>query len=237
MRTISIVDVRIEYENHDYRTPLKFGGVVTDKVTLLNVYVRVKDSLGKEMEGFGSMPMGNVWAFPTKNHSYNETLDAMKALATEIGAITKGYPDSAHPVDINVALEPMYLERAVKVQNERQLLEPIPKLCTLVVASPFDAAVHDAYGKLFGISSYQTYSADYMPNDLSHYLDESFAGEYLQQYVLTEPKPKMPLYHLVGAVDPLSEADIEKRKNDGLPETLPEWIRHDGLTHLKIKLN
>ena len=25
--------------------------------------------------------------------------------------------------------------------------------------------------------------------------------------------------------------------DDGLPETLPEWIRADGLTHLKIKLN
>ena len=27
------------------------------------------------------------------------------------------------------------------------------------------------------------------------------------------------------------------RLNDGLPETLPEWIRANGLTHIKIKLN
>ena len=47
----------------------------------------------------------------------------------------------------------------------------------------------------------------------------------------------MPLYHLVGALDPLEEKDITKRINDGLPETLGEWIRADGLTHLKIKLN
>ena len=32
-------------------------------------------------------------------------------------------------------------------------------------------------------------------------------------------------------------SDIEKRLNDGLPETLPEWIRANGLTHIKIKLN
>src|SRR5690606_2643 len=50
-------------------------------------------------------------------------------------------------------------------------------------------------------------------------------------------KPTMPLYHLVGAVDPITEDDITQRINDGLPETLPEWIQHDGLTHLKIKLN
>jgi L-alanine-DL-glutamate epimerase-like enolase superfamily enzyme len=47
----------------------------------------------------------------------------------------------------------------------------------------------------------------------------------------------MPLYHLVGALDPLTDADIAERLNDGLPETLPEWIVADGLTHLKIKLN
>src|SRR5262249_50225317 len=37
--------------------------------------------------------------------------------------------------------------------------------------------------------------------------------------------------------DPLTDADVRTRLNDGLPETLPEWIRSNGLTHLKIKLN
>ena len=47
----------------------------------------------------------------------------------------------------------------------------------------------------------------------------------------------MPLYHLVGALDPLIDSDLGRRIGDGLPETLPEWIAADGLTHLKIKLN
>jgi L-alanine-DL-glutamate epimerase-like enolase superfamily enzyme len=42
---------------------------------------------------------------------------------------------------------------------------------------------------------------------------------------------------LIGALDPIVPSDITKRINDGLPETLSEWINHDGLTHLKIKLN
>src|SRR5262249_14120644 len=46
-----------------------------------------------------------------------------------------------------------------------------------------------------------------------------------------------PLYHLVGALDPLEDADVARRLDDGLPETLPEWIAYSGLTHLKIKLN
>jgi len=31
--------------------------------------------------------------------------------------------------------------------------------------------------------------------------------------------------------------DVQKPVGDGLPETLPEWIRADGITHIKIKLN
>ena len=47
----------------------------------------------------------------------------------------------------------------------------------------------------------------------------------------------MPLYHLIGALDPLTDDDIAERLNDGVPETLGEWILADGLTHMKIKLN
>jgi L-alanine-DL-glutamate epimerase-like enolase superfamily enzyme len=47
----------------------------------------------------------------------------------------------------------------------------------------------------------------------------------------------MPLYHLVGALDPLTPADVKNPVGDGLPEHLGEWITRDGLTHLKIKLN
>ena len=47
----------------------------------------------------------------------------------------------------------------------------------------------------------------------------------------------MPLYHLVGAFDPLEPSDLGEPVGDGLPETLAEWIPFNGLTHLKIKLN
>src|SRR5262249_27122925 len=70
-----------------------------------------------------------------------------------------------------------------------------------------------------------------------HYLGPEFRGEYLDRYLLDRPRPRMPLYHLVGALDPLTDGDVAVRIGDGLPETLPEWIRADGLTHLKIKLN
>ncbi len=234
---IRIEDVGTSYEDFLYRTPLKFGGAVVDRVTILNVTCALQTVNGRVAKGFGSMPLGNIWSFPSKTLAYNTTLAAMKRLAEKIRTLTAECKDAGHPIDINSALEPAYLKAADEVSKELKLGVPIPKLCTLVTASPFDAAVHDAFGKVHSLNCYHTYGPDFMTHDLSHYLGPEFKGEYVGQYVLREPKPGMPLYHLVGALDPVVEPDITKRVNDGLPETLPEWINYNGLTHLKIKLN
>jgi L-alanine-DL-glutamate epimerase-like enolase superfamily enzyme len=47
----------------------------------------------------------------------------------------------------------------------------------------------------------------------------------------------VPVFHSVGASDPLEAADVRTRIDDGLPNTLEEWIPRDGLIRLKIKLN
>jgi L-alanine-DL-glutamate epimerase-like enolase superfamily enzyme len=214
---------------------MKFGGNVVERVTLINVKCTVRGDDGRVAHGFGSMPLGNVWSFPAL--PYETTLAAMKALAARIASATRFAKAEGHPIDINVALEPAYLSAAADVSRELKLAVPIPKLCTLVTFSPFDGAVHDAYGKLHGVSCYETYGRDFLPRDLSFYLTDQFRGEYLNQYVLRRPKAKIPLYHLVGAVDPITDIDIRQRVGDGLPETLPEWIRYNGIKRIKIKLN
>jgi L-alanine-DL-glutamate epimerase-like enolase superfamily enzyme len=123
------------------------------------------------------------------------------------------------------------------LSREGDLPEPIPRLAVLVTASPFDAALHDAYGKLHGRSCYLTYGKRFLPRDLSEFLTREFKGEYAEEYMLKAPKPRLAVYHSVGAADPLTEADLTTRINDGLPETLPGWIAFNGITHFKIKLN
>ncbi|HEY3841597.1 MAG TPA: enolase C-terminal domain-like protein, partial [Bryobacteraceae bacterium] len=234
---VQIREVRSDYEEYAYRTPIKFGGSVVDSVTLFNVHVRVRTRDGKEAWGFGSMPLGNVWAFPSKQLSVQQTLAAMKLLSSYLTGITGECREVAHPVELNRALETEYHRAAVRVARDLRLAEPIPSLCTLVAASPIDAAIHDAFGKANGINCYRGYGPGYMNRDLGSYLAPDFDGEYLDRYVSPTPKATMPLYHLVGALDPIFETDIAKRINDGIPEALTEWISADGLTHVKIKLN
>jgi L-alanine-DL-glutamate epimerase-like enolase superfamily enzyme len=231
---IKILEVTTSLENYDYRSPMKFGGNVVKDVTLLNVTVRAKNRAGKEAEGFGSMTLGNVWGWPPKVVPQDQSLKAMVALADLLAEATRAFDLFSHPLHIMTGLEPAYIAQMEKLPA---LAEPMPKLAMLVVASPFDAAVFDAFGKANGINSYNGLSKDYIEEDLSYFLDERFKGEYLDQYTQREPKPRVPLYHLVGALDPLTQAEVKQPLNDGLPETLGEWIVRDELDHLKIKLN
>lgn len=230
-----ILEVSTSYEDYLYRTPIKFGGNVVDRVTLLNVECEIESRGGKKAKGFGSMPLGNVWSWPSKALTYQQTLDAMKALASKIAATVDNYDEFGHPLDWNHDLEPKWLEAAAAVS--KPLAQPVPKLCALVTASPFEAAFHDAFGKLHQRSAYKIYSPDLLPHDASKYLGAEGKGIELDRFVRAAPKATMPLYHLVGALDPLTSADVKQPVGDGLPETLPDWIRADGLTHLKIKLN
>lgn len=233
---IRIEEVRFDYEDFRYRAPYRFGAQTVDRVTLLNVHCTVRTASGGVAHGFGSMTMGNAWSFPSKVMPYDATLGAMKALAARIAKITGNYQEPGHPVDINCALEPEYLKAAAEVSKELKLPEPIPKLCTLVTASPFDAAIHDAYGKAFGLNCYRTYGPEFLPHDLGVYLGADYKGEFLSSYVRPTATPHMALYHSVGAADPIVESDIRTRIRDGLPETLPDWIRYNGLRRIKIKL-
>jgi L-alanine-DL-glutamate epimerase-like enolase superfamily enzyme len=234
---VRVKDVTLGYEEYRYRTPIKFGGVALDRATVLNVELVVETGAGKVARGFGSMPLSNVWAFPSRTLTYDQTLAAMQAVAGRVAGVYRACGLTGHPIDLSHAIEPDWFAAADEETAKLGLAEPIPKLATLVAASAFDAALHDGYGKAHGLNCYKTYGPEFVAHDLGHYLDDEFAGEQLHRYVLPEPKPRMPLYHLVGALDPLTDADVRERVGDGLPETLGEWIERDGLTHLKVKLN
>ena len=70
--------------------------------------------------------------------------------------------------------------------------EPMPLLAGYVVASAFDAALHDAYGKAFGLNCYHTYGPPFFDEDLSDYLGDEFRGEKLVNYISREPQPSTP---------------------------------------------
>ena len=96
---IRIREVSFDFEQHQYRTPLKFGGVPTDHCILFNVRMVVETRAQKIGHGFGSMPLGNVWAFPPRYVPFEQSLSAMKQLAEQSVAKTREHHLIAHPLD------------------------------------------------------------------------------------------------------------------------------------------
>src|SRR5215207_2693801 len=122
---IRLEEITTRLEEFHYRTPYKFGGVPVDRATILNVTCTVRTRDGKKASGFGSMPLGNVWSFPSREMSYETTLGAMKRLAEKIARLTGEYREYGHPLDLNHVLEPEYLKAAGEISRELKLASPI----------------------------------------------------------------------------------------------------------------
>jgi len=224
---------KLEFASATFRMPLKFGASVVKDVVMPAVTIRLSDG-PREATGIGAMPLGNAWSFPAAPHDLS--LDAMqrltRALATSIDKLT-----GASIFALSHELETVCLELAGGISRDMpQLPGPIPKLCALVVFSAFDIAAFDAWGKLRGGNTFALLRATLEGANLARWLDDGFKQHGLAKAILPAPVEGLPLFHLVGGLDPLTPADVAKPIGDGLPEHLEEWIDRDQLTHLKIKL-
>ena len=235
---IRVKDVRCTFEDTPFRAPLKFGGRIVDGSQLVHVSATVETNDGRTAVGAGAMPLGNVWGWPSSRVSPDEGAEAVRRLAVAASAWLGDYRDPGHPLDIGADLEHALAGLAAGVVKALNLAEAMPTMMALVAASAVDAAfARRLTGKAHGRNVYECYGPEFVDHDLAHFLTPEFRGETLDRYVNAKPLESLPLYHLVGAVDPLTDADVAKPIGDGLPETLAGWIERDGLTHLKIKLN
>ena len=96
---VRIVEASCSFEPVPFRAPLKFGGRVVENTILINVEVEVVTRDGRADIGTGSMPIGNVWAWPSQTTTPEQTESAMKAFAEQVVELANAYPDFGHPID------------------------------------------------------------------------------------------------------------------------------------------
>ncbi len=226
------------------RVPLKFGVQTTTQVTCARVCMKVCDRQGRTAEGWGETPLSVQWVWPS-SVPYQERHQALEQFCIQLTALWAHLDEMGHPLELGNEFLENRLKNELRKFNSRQRAgsEPMPWLAGLVCSSPFDLALHDAYGQLHRRPTYATYTSAFMNRDLSHYLDPvkrssiSFQGKFPSDYLIARPQQKLTAWHLVGGVDLLSKSELTgKEPNDGYPVLLKDWIRKDGLKCLKIKL-
>ena len=226
------------------RVALKFGAETLTQVTCARACVKVSDEQGRTAEGWGETPLSVQWVWPSAT-AYEERHAALKAFCLELADLWASIRTRGHPIELGHGFLETVLPGWLQGFNQRHRRgrEPMPWLAALVCCSPFDLAVHDAYGQLHGCPTYETYHAGFMNRDLGCYLRSaqqsgvSFQGKYPADFLTARRSDSLVAWHLVGGLDLLEAAELTgKEPDDGYPVLLEDWIRRDGLQCLKVKL-
>jgi len=206
--------------------------------------VWVADGSGNTAEGWGETPLSVQWVWPSQL-SYSERHGTLKRLTVTLAEAWATFDRSGHPMEVGHAFQERVLPRVLAQTNEERgtEAEPVPWLAALVCCSPFDIALHDAYGCLHGMPVYETYGARFMQHDLSRFLEPArgssvtFQGRYPADFLVSPCPDLLRAWHLVGGLDPLDASDLTgSEPDDGYPVLLSDWIARDGLKCLKVKL-
>ena len=226
------------------RVPLKFGPETLTEVVCARVRLTVEDRQGRRAHGWGETPLSVQWVWPSPL-THAERQQALMGLCVDLVHAWSEFDRFGHPLEVGRAFLDERLPDLTRAANLRAPgRDPLPHLAALVCNSPFDLALHDAFGNLHGIDLYQAYGADWLESDLAAFLEpaEDARGRISFQNLrpdafLTPRRNCLTAWHLVGGLDKLEPHDLDGTEpDDGYPVHLRDWIARDGLTCLKIKL-
>jgi L-alanine-DL-glutamate epimerase-like enolase superfamily enzyme len=239
---IKLKEVKLYFLPVKTRVPLKFGPETLTSVTCARVCIKVENRLGQFAEGWGETPLSVQWVWPG-GLSYEVREDALKRFCKSIEEYLPELPEYGHSMELSYLFQENILTKLLEEFNrENKFKESMPYLAGLVCFSAFDIAIHDAYGNVNRVPTYNTYNEEYMNRDLTYYLEPAkglskvFSGKYPEDYFKKPAEKELIAWHLVGGKDILRDDGTVKRPNDGYPFALNEWIERDGLRCLKIKL-
>ena len=253
---IRVCEVSLHFLPVAMRVPLKFGAQTVSRAVCARARIVVEDRAGRVAEGWGETPLSVAWVWPSPlpwEERENRMREFCEVLARELVA----FGETGHPMELGDAFQRTRLDPLLAEANQLSTLNcphgtadfsqslesqlstnAMPHLAALVCHSVFDLAIHDAFGNLLGRPVFETLGEEFLSADLAHFLDGDtrFAG-LRPPHFLRPKKTRIPVWHLVGGLDPLEASDLTgSEPNDGYPVLLRDWIRTDGLKCLKIKL-
>ena len=235
---IRVETVEVTFDDERLSVPLHLSKGVIEAITYAVVTVRARTRGGDAVQGTGAILLSDVWAFPAPDLDHEEKDRLMRRLCRAIAAWLEddAYED---PIEKGIRLEQAAVDLAVQLAEDEPLLQstPMPRLAVLNCMSPFDAALHDAWGAALPVPLYAAYTADYLNRDLSAYLGADFAGRYPADYLVPRRRGLF-VQHVVGFNDALTPAEVDPQQPApaDLPGDLTSWIERDRLRYFKLKL-
>jgi L-alanine-DL-glutamate epimerase-like enolase superfamily enzyme len=227
---VRVMDAKPYFHVEETRHGISFGRQRSRDLTLCHVRVRVETRSGRQGFGWGAVFLSHAWAMPQLGLSAGVKDELMRRLVGAFCRSACNYPEFGHPLQLFSDLMPVWREDSQFIAREFQV-DDLPRLASLVCASPLDGAIHDGFGNANGIPTYGGYGSDYCSGDLET-IDVDLRGRYVADYLLSAPRARVVIAHTVGLHDPLSASEM----GPGDPSPLTHWIERDGVHCFKVKV-
>lgn len=224
--TVSVTTTDARVCEMKLRMPFQFGNVTATERPLLFLGATV-DIDGTTRHGVASDTMLPRWFL--KAASYPDALDAMVAVVEQ----AREHVVALDPADsVFDAWWSLYRRQRAWGRTTQY-----PALLWNFGVSLVERALIDAACRHYGMTFAEAVRENQLGIELGRIYDR-LAGQTPAALLPAESRRSLAVRHTVGHTDPLTDADLPAadRLNDGLPQTLQEYIRTDGVSHFKIKL-
>lgn len=226
---IRVRGAEVRFRDVALEPPFVISGRPLTHITAVSVHVDVTDCAGQGSAGVGAGMLSAPWSWPSTDLDLETRDRVMRELVRELAA---QMAESSLSGDPFVLWRPLYegLDDLLAGAARRAGVDRIPRLAGLLALGAVDNALHDAWSRAAGIPLTSMYTAEHLREDLSRY---GKAGEGLYPgETLGTPHAQLPVQHALGVGDPLTAADAAPGVRD-----LEDWIRVEGVHHLKLKLS
>jgi hypothetical protein len=217
--------------NAHTRMPFRFGVVTLRAAPIMTLAVEVEDERRRRATGYAA----DFLAFRWFDKRPEKTLaDNCADLIRTVEAAARLYLDAG----AEGLATPFQLWHAIHPEVERAALaDGFNRLGASFGSSMLERAVIDAVGRLTGQTFDRMVRRDVLGIDLGA-ISADLAGREVGEFLPAEPLRRLHLRHTVGLVDPITAADrsADEAVDDGLPETLEDYLVEDGIAYLKIKV-
>lgn len=222
---IRAVNARVEFIDVALDPPFVISGRPMTHFTAAVVHLDVQARDGSTATGLGASMLSVPWAWPRPDPDIEARDHVLRGLVhTFADQVLDGV--GGDPFDI---WRPIYdrLDETLVLAARSAGSPPIPRLAGLLALAAVDNAVHDAWSRAAGRSVYEMYTDEYMNEDLGWAgLPGTYPGDHLG-----EPRGTIPVQHVLGVGDPLTDAEAEPGAR-----TLTSWMEAEGIKDLKLKL-
>ena len=197
---------------------------------LLVVRLDLADDNGNRTWGVSGDRPSFGWLDKRETYSPEKKLQRLLDLVESARNIYLNSPRFKSPFELVV-------ENADEVTRTGRAADHEALSCSFAAAL-FERALIDAVCRIQKLSLFQAVRQNRLGFDPQLVFPE-LKNFRLEPFLPQRPLTTFNIRHTVGLTDPLTKDDLpdDARLNDGEPETLEEYVAHDGLRYLKVKIS